>query len=1222
MPNSLDQPLAVEVSTPCAIVGIGASAGGLLAFKKFFGSMSAESGLAFILLPHLDPHHESKMVDLLKRQTSMTVHEATENMKVAPNCVYTLPPNHYLAIEQGTLHLSDLPSVSGGPTAIDFFFRSLAIDLGERSIGIILSGTSNHGTEGAKEIKRAGGMVMVQAPDTAEFDQMPQNVIATGIADYVLKPEEMPSALLDYIQKSIPPVSDALPLEGELAGHVDHILELLRMKSGREFRHIRKSMLLRRIKRRMGIHSVKEVSKYIEYLYEHPEEPLALSQDLLIGVTSFFRDAAAFSQLRQLVIEKLVSNELQRVHGPTERDSVRAPFGVRVWVPGCATGQEAYSIAMLMHEEVSASKGKMDFRIFATDADERALDIARLGTYNPHTVVGLSSEQREIFFEHSDPEHWRVKRSLRDSVTFAFHDLIQDAPFSQIDLVSCRNVLIYFEPDVQIKILQLFHYSLREGGYLFLGPSESISRDMGDYFETVSKQWRIYRRLSSLTRVNLDIPVVALKERRSPLRRTRGIIFDNHAQKDQVNDRFSGQSVSSEELLSVNEELQFANEELESSKEELQSLNEELATANTQLRDKVAELDWANSDLTNLITSSDIATIFLDRELCIKRFTPSVTDLYGLRATDLNRPIGDFAPKFVDTEIVNDCRQVLQTQAALVKSVWSTSEPIPSSTTGVAISAKTNRCYLLRIRPYRTKTDQVEGIILTFIDITERMSAEAQSARMAAILRDSNDAVMVQDSTGQIIAWNRGAELMYGYTRAEALLLNARDLVPREKGQEPEILLVDDVGHPSKKFIETRRLTKNGRILDVEVTLTVYRNERGEDIGLATTERDISERKVAARSLLESTEHIRSILKTASDAIITINQQGLITAANPATERMFGYTLSELLNENVKILMPSHYRDEHDGYIHRYLETNEARIIGIGREVTAMRKDGSIFPVDLAVSQVDHLGYFTGIIRDISRQKELQRQVLEIAGESERRIGQELHDGTGQELTGLSLFAGTLAEILDSAPQLLEGKSAIEGPSGDWRVAQDTMQRMRTICGRLAEGLVTANRHVQQLSHGIMPVQVEPAGLNAALEELAYSINALPHIACRFMCPETVEVANNHTATQLYRIAQEASNNALRHGKAKQIEIALLNVQKQISLVITDDGMGFQSPEEARANSQAGQANKAGMGLEIMRFRAGIIGGSIQIQRHEPRGVIVRCMIPRGAENNLKNINV
>lgn len=1637
------------------VVGIGASAGGLSALKALFSQMPSDSGVAFVLVPHLDPTHESLMVELLARKTAMPVCEAKDSMPIEPDHVYIIPPNKHLAVCEGKLQLSAPSKGHGSPTAIDFFFQSLAGELHEKAIGIILSGTSNHGSVGLKEIKLAGGMVMAQQPESAEYSQMPENAIATGLVDFVLRPDEMPAALMKYVRH--PYVQGALSPATEDAAweELNRILAVLRTRTKYDFRGYRKNMLQRRVLRRMGICHLEQLTDYLDFLRNTPEEVTALYKDLLIGVTEFFRDPEAFQVLQQRVIPELIGRgSLPAPAGSDDAGSAPPRPPVRIWIPACATGEEAYSIAMLFFEQYTAEKKSADIQIFATDIDERSLEVARLGIYPDSSLQAVSPERRQRFFSRIDGQRWQVSKQLREVITFAPQNLISDAPFSKLDLVSCRNLLIYLEPEVQAKVIRLFHFALSQGGYLLLGPSESIGRDV-DLFAPLSKKWRVFQRTGVLRRDLLEIPIMAAPERRrlrmsSPeamptptiglkellqrlvlenfapasalvtrtyeivsvlgplvnylefppgelthdllamarpglrtkiraaihkaLQTTRTVTDpDARAKRDgryircsvtvrpltepkdaaglllitfqdreptgrigiddpgaltpdeseslliqqldhelkstredlqstveEYESSVEELKASSEEVMSMNEELQSANEELETSKEELQSLNEELTTVNNQLQEKVEELDRSNSDLSNLLASSEVATVFLDTELCIKRFTEPVAILLNLRPTDLGRPFSDISRNFNDDSLFEDCRTVLDKLIPLEKEVWveasdagvgprelraagrvegskHTAEAIPDHNPQTSTGP---RCYLRRILPYRTANHRIDGVVLTFTDISQRMEAESQARRLATVLCDSNDAVTVQDFDGRILAWNRGAEQMYGYSAAEALQMNVVSILPEQKRDEARDFVRQYSKSMPVQMFETQRLTKDGRILDVELTVTAYRDEQGRPIGVATTERDVTQRKRVAlalrqlndtleqrvaeqtrevkllaeavshlgegvlitsdhldwpgprivfvneamsritgypthellgqtprilqgketsreaidrlkqdlsagrsstvevvnyrkdgtpydaelfitplydaagsrtnfvsihrdisnrkraeqalkeqewlaRGILDSLtaqvavldregrivrvnpawerygqqhgatnfsrtgvgtnyfdvcqsaadsgdqlaaqalqglravlerksaefcleyschsgqeqrwfmlniapfppsapwgavvshiqitdrkqaetaardreEQMRAILNTALDAIVTIDRHGVITTANPATERLFGYAQQELVGHNVRLLMPSPYREEHDGYIDRYLKTGEARIIGMGRELTGQRKDGSIFPMDLAVSQVNHLGLFTGIIRDISFRKELQNQILEIAAEEQRRIGQELHDGTGQELTGLSLVAGTLVTLLDEVP--LTGRNG----QASWQIEESEMRRIREAAKRLSEALMEANRHVQQLSHGIMPVEIEPEGLRSALQELALATDGPQGIRCRFECPAAIAVANNTAATHLYRIAQEAVNNALRHGRADEIVISLIEEHGQIVMDISDNGIGFDPATKTRLY---GSGESKGFGLDIMHYRAGMIGGILRISRRTEGGMSVRCIL-------------
>ena len=478
-----------------------ASAGGLDAFKRFFQAMPPASGIAFVLIPHLDPRRESLMAELLAKQTAMPVAEATEGVSIEPDHVYVLPPNKYLTVREGELHLSGPVERTGPQTSIDSFLRSLAEDQQEKAICIVLSGTGSHGSLGLKAIKAGGGMAMVQDPVTAEYDRMPQSAIATGLADYVLPAERMPEALVKYVQHFFAGAG-AGPEAGSAPDDITQILALLRARSKFDFRSYRSRMLVRRIRRRMGLAQIDALGEYLELLRQRPEEVKQLSKDLLISVTSFFRDPEMYQVLEAQAIPELLRGK-------------PADALLRVWVPGCATGEEAYSIAMVLIEQIAAAQVSCALQVFATDVDADALEVARRGVYPDTVATDVSPERIARFFGKADEHSFQVSKQLRETVLFAQQDLLSDAPFSRLDLVSCRNLLIYLEQEVQLKVLLLLHFALNDGGLLVLGPSETVGHDVG-LFEPLSKKWRIYRRSGAQRRERVDFPIAGSARRAGP----------------------------------------------------------------------------------------------------------------------------------------------------------------------------------------------------------------------------------------------------------------------------------------------------------------------------------------------------------------------------------------------------------------------------------------------------------------------------------------------------------------------------------------------------------------------------------------------------------------------------------------------------------------------------------------------------------------------------------
>ncbi len=480
--------------SPFPIVGIGASAGGLDAFKQIFPAMPDSPGMAFVFIQHLDPTHESLMVDLLRRHTEMNIIQVEDKMDVKENHIYLIPPNREMSIYNRVLHLSLSKERRGLRTPIDVFFRTLAEDQHERAIGIILSGTGSDGTLGFKAIKDAGGLVMVQDPTTAQYDAMPASAIASGVVDFILPVEEMPDLLVKYVQHSY--VKGSLkeqPIEEQQSDELSDVLAILYAQTRRSFQYYKNNTITRRIKRRMGLRQIERMQDYVRYLQDNSHEVQALFKDLLIGVTGFFREPDSWRELEQQVIKPLVAE-------------MNPEKPLRVWVPGCSTGEETYSIGMLLFEHLASTQHRPNIQIFATDIDKDALEIARMGRYPESIAADMSSERLQKFFEKEKP-FYQVSEKLRDSIVFSEQDLIGDPPFSKLDLISCCNLLIYLKQEMQKKVISLFHFALREGGYLSLGTSESIGQYY-DLFEIVSKKWRIYRRIGPTRRGEVNFPII------------------------------------------------------------------------------------------------------------------------------------------------------------------------------------------------------------------------------------------------------------------------------------------------------------------------------------------------------------------------------------------------------------------------------------------------------------------------------------------------------------------------------------------------------------------------------------------------------------------------------------------------------------------------------------------------------------------------------------------
>jgi two-component system CheB/CheR fusion protein len=865
--NSVSAPVETQISTSKSfpIVGIGASAGGLEALEQFFQNTPKNCGIAFVVIQHLDPNHAGIMPELLQRTTEMKVMQVTDHMQVRANQVYVIPPNKSMSILNGFLFLFEPVELRGLRLPVDYFFRSLAEDQREKSIGVILSGMGSDGSLGLKAIKEKNGIVVVQDPSTAKFDGMPQSAVNSVIVDILATATELPEKLISFLKLS-PALVQKTEIDDKSKSNLEKIIILLRSQTGHDFSLYKKNTLFRRIERRMNVHQIDKIATYVRFLQENPKELDILFKELLIGVTNFFRDAAVWKKLKEKVLPDLF-NELPNGHI------------LRAWITGCSTGEEAYSLAIIFREAYEKVKLDKTFtlQIFATDIDSDAVEIARKGFFSENIAADVSPERLSQFFTKEE-NGFRVNTAIREMVVFAPHDVIKDPPFTKLDLLSCRNLLIYLEPELQKKLMNLFHYSINAGGIMILGSAEN-ENSQNNQFIPLDAKLKLYKRTvisspnemvdfpSSFThskaikskevrpakvaeniqvltdqlllqrfapasvlinskgdilyitgrtgkylepsagKANMNIYSMAreglLNELPGAIRRakqnydavklhnlkvgTNGgtqlvdvtlqliekpdaikgtiiIIFTdvadvpksaNHKSKKRNISSFREQELalelqhaneelqstreemqttqeelksSNEEMQSTNEELQSTNEELTTSKEEMQSLNEELQTVNIELQSKIADFMVASNDMKNLLNSTDIATLFLDKELNIRRFTEKITKLFKLRPTDIGRPFTDMVTDLQYPEISSHAHEVLQTL------VFKETD----------ISTNDQRWFTVRIMPYRTFDDHIDGLVITFVDITKakKLETEAEEANFSERGKRASDLVI------------------------------------------------------------------------------------------------------------------------------------------------------------------------------------------------------------------------------------------------------------------------------------------------------------------------------------------------------------------------------------------------------------------------------------------------------------------------------------------------
>jgi two-component system CheB/CheR fusion protein len=1174
------------------VVGIGASAGGIKALKDFFANVPKDSGNAYVVILHLSPEHESQLAEILQLNAAIPVKQVKDkNIKVKPNCVYVIPPDRSLMMNDGHLSTSPVLSHEERRAPVDIFFRTLAESRESYAVSVILSGTGANGSMGVKRIKEKGGIIIVQDPKEAEYTDMPRNSIATGLVDYVLSVAKIPAQINAYKNQlgkaQIPLEHEDTPDEADEKA-LREIFTQLRVRAGHDFSNYKRATVLRRIARRMNVHGLRNLPDYSNFMRARDEETQALLKDLLISVTNFFRDAEAFEMLEREIIPKILENK-------TSEDAAR------IWVAGCATGEEAYSLAMLFAEQTKTRVNAPTVQIFATDIDEPAIAQARAGLYTNSDVADVSPERLRMFFRKED-ENFRVRRELREMVLFAAHNITKDPPFSHLDLVTCRNLLIYLNRTAQNRVMETAHFALDPGGFLFLGSSESADV-AGDLFVTVSKENRIFQsrpvaarlpisvptlspalysnkvRLSGeqhrveeirvLERlsytalhqqlleqyappsvvINEDFDIVHISERagrfmqisggepsmnllhiarpelrlelRSALYQAKKHRRDVTVQGVQVNidnsvetlnlivrpvlreddprrgyilvifepsdiqetsrvlipstqsepvakqleeellrtkaqlrstvEQYEVQTeelkASNEELQAINEELRSAAEEIETSKEELQSVNEELQTVNQELKIKIEELSQSNNDLRNLMNSTDIGTIFLDRSLKVKMFTESVTNIINLLPSDLGRPLTDITSRFNYEGLIDDISQAFKTLQTIERE----------------LKTGDNRWYLMRVYPYRTSEDQIVGVVITFLDITER--------------------------------------------------------------------------------------------------------------------------KISSEILLRGEDKLRLLIESSTDfAIFTVTAENIIDSWNIGAERIFGYKEEEIIGKNGAILFiaEDRARDVHIKEMQCAIETGKAE-----DERWHVRKDGSRFYASGVMQPLRDAPGFVKICRDQTAKlkteaalhdKEMLRQLISTQEDERRRIARDIHDHVGQQLTALRLK-------LESVKKICEDEAICDGIEQAQGVAEQL------------------DREVDFLAWELRPAALDDLGLRVTLSNFVkewsqYSgVKADFHSAGLSKTRPPFEVETN-----LYRIAQEALNNIVKHARASGVSVLLEKRGNALTLIVEDDGVGFDPSDKANRSK--------GIGLVGMMERAKICGGTLEIESGNGKGTTVFARVP------------
>jgi two-component system CheB/CheR fusion protein len=1321
------------------IVAIGASAGGLDSLERLFTNIPTDTGMAFVVLQHLSPDFKSLMDELLSRRTPMPIRQADHDMPLESNTVYLLPPMKEMIVRGRRLLLNDRDPRHGLTLPIDLFFRSLAQDAGERAVAVVLSGSGSDGSRGVTEIKKAGGTVICESPDTAQFNGMPLSAIRTTMVDQVLPPEEIATALAEFGKPELRRSRlDAQGVSEDDRG-VDVIMRLLRDEYAIDFSHYKASTVTRRIERRLALNRSLDIDMYVEQLRSDPRELSSLYEDLLIGVTRFFRDDSAFETLEHRIIPEIIERAT-----PDEQ--------VRVWVPGCATGQEAYSIAILLHERFNARKRPVNLKILATDVHKASLDVASAAIYSEEQVAGIGQERLERFFTVK-PEGYQISSAIRETIVFAPHNLIRDAPFTKMDLIACRNLLIYFQPHAQKTVLTLFHFSLKPGGYLFLGSSESPG-GLIDEFDTIDDHAKIFRKRrdirlprdlrlplprsgtaprilpavmprnggvnpqllaaydrllnrfmppsflvdehgqlvdtfggvetllrvkarrpsqnlldmvdedlrtaisGALHRVRRDvesvrypaIPITGNGHRVSlvaePLRDPQGALthvlisldgdtsparplippFADIPQepaaagiepsgdgvsreqiraleeelaytKERLQSAVQEHETANEELQATNEELIAANEELQSTNEELHSVNEEMYTVNAEYQKRNVELQELNDDIEHLLNGTEVATMFLDRQLCIRKFTPRIAEVIRVIPQDLGRPLHTFTYDLAYATLMPDVERVLRDGVPIEAQTWD----------------KRGRCLILRILPYRGRMkdpkDSPDGVVLTLTDISAFEQTRAKLAELSAIVESSDDAIIGKTLDGVITSWNNGAFRLYGYTAGEAIGRHASFLSPVGQKDDIETILrqVRD-GRPVER-LETRRLRKDSTIVHVSVTFSPILDAGNSLVGISGISRDITQLVRARQEVAEREERIRLLLDSTAEAIYGIDLSGVCTFCNSACARLLGYeSPAQLIGRQMHPLI-HHTRPDGSPYAAEQSPIFEALRTREGAHVeneVLWRADGTSFPAE----------YWS---HPIFRGSDVIGAVVTFLDVTERRKAeQEIQDGVRRREQFLAMLShelrNPLAAILSAVRVLESSKWGNEA----CRSAGAVVTRQATHMARLLDDLLD----VARITRGRIVLRKTKVDLRDTARS---AIEALGPFMAERQTRLTVDIDESPIPVygdpaRLQQIQANLLSNAAKYSpEGADVHFEVRREGRQARICVSDTGRGIerdmlphifdlfvQGPQSV-ARTDGGM----GIGLTLLRQLVQLHDGTVEAHSDgSDRGSVFTVMLP------------
>lgn len=1304
------------------IVGVGASAGGLEAFTALLKALPKDTGMAFVLVQHMDPAHESALSKILSRSTEMPVNDITDGVAVKPNRVYVIPSNGDITIRGGVLRLHTRKDFAKRHLPIDLFFESLAEDRKHASIGIILSGTASDGTQGLKAIKAEGGVTFAQDEQSARHTGMPISAVEAGCVDFVLPPEKIASELVRLGKQpadGIPIKVEDAELSAEGATSFSKICHLLKTATGVDFPQYKPPTIIRRLARRMGLKRVDNIDKYLEQLRKDPAEVEALYKDILVHVTGFFRDPEAFKALQSRVLANIVAHK-------------KAGNPIRVWVPGCSTGEEVYSIAMALLEALGEQPAQRRIQLFGTDISESSIHKARSGTYNEASLANVNPERLKRFFVKVEVGH-QISKQVREYCVFARHDLTKDPPFSNLDLISCRNLLIYLGAGLQKRTMEIFHYAINDKGYLFLGQSESLSEQSG-LFTLEDRKHKIYSRrlvttphfkmltgraaamqnkgggdeppaggafdlkkeaervllarfapaaivvdpelqivhfqgdtspyiapatgepsfhLLRMLRSDLVVEVRAAMQRVKnegvsigigPLRikhagreklvrvevapleghHAKGhdfmvLFHDEHAQHGpaseaaqlpaetigeakRVADRLNQELTSTrdylrslvedheatyeelkaanEEVQSGNEELQSTNEELETTKEELQSSNEELTTLNEEQQNRNVELVQLANDLSNLLVGVNIPIVILDDNLRIRRFTPMAEKILNLIPGDAGRPFAHIASNLIVAdwnELFSEVRENLQTVEREVQDqqgVW----------------------HLLRMRPYKTAENQIDGVLMALFNI-DQVKCSLEQAREArdyaeAVVETIRDPLLVLDAKLSVLSANTSFYQKFRTTAQETVgrmiyqLGDGQWNIPALRQLLDKLLPQDsrienfEVDHEFPEIGHRNMLLNARQIYHVGLGMGMILLAIG----------DITEQLAAKKELEATKERFRAVVEGQSEFICRFLPDGTLTFVNEAFCRYFNVKQDEIVGQNfidklvlkgdrvpirehLSAFSPGKPVGTFDGQINapderwrqwtsRAFFDDRGRIVefqSVGRDITEQKNSQAV------------------ILKNQAELRSMTSKLISAEEDNKKRLARELHDDFSQRLAVLAMEVSAIDSTIPKSSKAIDGQ----------------LRKIGMQIGELA-------KDIHQIARQLHPAILDDLGLSAALKNECLVYSQKNGIPVKFRSERVQKDLPVDIALCLYRVTQECLRNIGHHAKAKEVHVTL-NGGRDISLKIQDIGDGFDLKKVK---------TKGGLGLISMDERVRLVGGTFSIQSEIGKGTIVEVRIP------------